>query len=142
MSPSILATIGFSDRTRDATGPATPRSQARRLDPRIRRSCRANVGTRGDRARPGNAFVQRPATSVMLSAKRAYRFCPARIACAWTVSIQISQRPDADCCSARKRYGRRPANSVVRRCQTPPSTLAIRRRGQPMESSISGKERG
>ena len=60
-----------------------------------------------------------------------------RTARAWAASIHISQRPDADCRSSRKRYGRRPPNSVWRMCETPPSTDAIRRRGQPIASSIS-----
>ena len=38
--------------------------------------------------------------------------------------------------------GRRPPNSVWRRCETPPRMEAIRRRGQPIASSISGKGRG
>ena len=38
--------------------------------------------------------------------------------------------------------GTRPANAVVRRYQTPPSTLAIRRRGHASASSTSGNHRG
>jgi MFS family permease len=66
----------------------------------------------------------------------------ARTARAWSASIHISQRPDADSRSPKNRYGRRPPNSLCRRCETPPSTDAIRRRGHPMESSICGNVRG
>ena len=65
-----------------------------------------------------------------------------RTTAAWSASIHISQRPDAETRSDRNRYGRRPPNSVWRRCATPPRTDAIRRRGQPIASSISGKGRG
>ena len=98
---------------------------------------------RGRRHRDVRAAARGPSGDDRAAARgagAAHRACLTARAC--VASIHSSQRPDAAWRSSWNRYGRRPPNSIWRRRATPPSTEAIRRRGQPSASSISGNGRG